>query len=387
MPVFENQPMTLNLSMVMRILLGRVRLLAIASVSTALLLFALSLLLANTFRATTLVMPPDHSSSSALSMLGAASGSSAIPSGALAALNIKSSSDLYVALMLSPTAEDTVIDQFHLDNLYHQKHRSLTRKKLEANTEIVADAKSGIISVSVTDKDAQRAAAMANAIVAAFEKLSSQLAITDAARRRLFFERQVAETKRTLTADEDRLRNTSARTGVLEPEGTARAIIGYEAQLQGQLAAKTVELESMKVYLSNDNPQVQVAEREVESLRAEADKLAAKSGGGTTTYTNAGASSASLDYERSLRDVKEDETLYELLFKNLEIAKLDEAREGNVIQVVSAATAPDLKDGPHRSFFLVGGFLLGFIASSIWVLVGWARHRVGASPLPNAHAD
>jgi tyrosine-protein kinase Etk/Wzc len=380
MPVFENQPMKLNLSIVVRLLLGRVRLLAIASVSTALLLFALSFLLANTFKATTLVMPPDHSSSSALSMLGAASGSSAVPSGALAALNVKSSSDLYVALMLSPTVEDEVIDQFHLDKLYRQAHRSLTRKQLESNTEIVADAKSGIISVSVTDKNPQRAAAMANAIVTAFEKLSSQLAITDAARRRLFFERQIAETKQTLTADEDKLRNTSARTGVLEPEGTAKAIIGYAAQLQGQLAAKTVELESMKVYLSDDNPQVQVAEREIESLRAEAEKLGSKSGGSVTDYTNAGASSASLDYARSVRDVKADETLYELLLKNLEIAKLDEAREGNVIQVVSLATAPDMKNGPHRSFFLVGGFLLGLIASGIWVLVGWARRWVADSP-------
>lgn len=387
MPAFGTEPVTLNLSTVVRILVVRRRLLATASMITALLVFALSLLLANTFKATTLVMPPDHSSSSALSLLGASSASSAIPSGALAALNVKSSLDLYVALMLSPIAEDEVIDQFHLDSLYRRSHRSQTRKKLESNTQIQADPKSGIISVSVTDKSPERAAAMANAIVTAFEKLSSHLAITDAAKRRLFFERQLAETKERLSGDEDKLRNTSARTGVLEPEGTARAIIGYEEQLRGQLAAKTVELESMKVYLSDDNPQVQVAKREVESLRTQADKLAAKSNGGETAYTNAGASTASLDYVRNLRDVKTDETLYELLLKNLEIAKLDEAREGNVIQVVSPATPPDMKDGPQRSFFLVGGFLLGLIGCSIWVLLQWARHRVATSAPANVYAE
>jgi tyrosine-protein kinase Etk/Wzc len=383
MPAFENQPVTLNLSTVVRVLLVRRRLLAAVSVGTALLLFGLSFLLANTFKATALVMPPDHSSSSALSMVGGTSGASAIPSGALAALNMKNPSDLYVALMLSPLVEDAVIDRFKLGTLYHQTHRSIVRKALEGNTQILADGKSGIISVAVTDRDPQRAADIANGIVTAFEQFSSQLAITDAARRRLFFERQVAETKQTLTTDEDKLRNTSARTGVLEPEGTARAIVGYEEQLQGQLAAKTVELQSLKVYLSDDNPQVQVAEREVSSLRQQADKLAAKSGGGTTDYSNAGASTASLEYARNLRDVKADETLYELLLKNLEIAKLDEAREGNIIQVVSPATAPDLKNGPHRSFILVGGFLLGFIGASMWALVGWGRRWAAGSP-PNA---
>jgi capsule polysaccharide export protein KpsE/RkpR len=320
-------------------------------------------------------MPPDHSSSSALSMLGAGA-SSAIPSGALAALNIKNPSDLYVALMLSPVVEDAVIDRFDLGALYHQKHRSLVHKKLEANTQILADGKSGIISVSVTDKDPQRAANIANGIVQAFEKFSSQLAITDAARRRLFFERQVAETKENLTRAEDTLKATSSKTGVLEPEGNVREMIGYESQLRAEIATKTVELQSMKVYLSDDNPQVQVADRELESLRRQADALEAKSG---SAYSKTGESSASLDYLRALREVKSDETLYELLLKNLEIAQLDEARDGTVIQIVSSATVPDMKDGPHRSFFFAGGFLLGLIGSSIWVLLTWANNWIATT--------
>ena len=82
---------------------------------------------------------------------------------------------------------------------------------------------------------------------------------------------------------------------------------------------------------------------------------------------------------RALREVKSDETLYELLLKNLEVARLDEAREGNVIQIVSPATVPDLRNGPHRSFFLVGGFLLGLIGSSMWVLLDWARGWMAAA--------
>lgn len=354
----------LSLSTAVTLAVRRWLFLAVAACSVAVLLFAASFLLPNTFRAVSLVMPPDRTSSSAFSMMGAAA-SSSLPSGALAALNLKSPGDLYVALMMSPSVEDAVIDRFNLAAVYRLNKRSLVRKRLEANTEVVADAKSGIISVSVTDRSPARAADLANGIVTAFETFSSQLAITDAARRRLFFERQVLDTKNSLTEAENKLKSTSSNTGVLEPEGNARAMIGYGAQLRAEVATKTVELQSLKVYLSDDNPQVQVAERELQTLRQQADALEAKNG---SAYSASTESSGSLDYVRALRDVRADETLYELLLKNLEIAKLDEAREGNVIQVVSVATPPDTKNGPHRSFFLVGGFLLGLIAAILWVL-------------------
>ena len=377
MPIVDTRPAALNLSTVVDLLMDRRAFVLAVSLGVAALSFCVSLMLPNTFKATALVMPPDHSSS-ALSMLGAGGGAaSALPSGALAALNMKNPSDLYVALMQSPAVEDALIDRFDLAALYRQKHRSLVRSKLESNTQILADAKSGIISVSVVDKDPQRAANMANGMVQAFEKFSSQLAITDAARRRLFFERRVAEAKDNLTHAEDTLKATSSKTGVLEPEGNARAMIGFESQLRTEIATKTVELQSLKVYLSDDNPQVQVAERELQSLRRQADALEAKSG---SSYSKSGESSASLDYMRALREVKGDETLYELLLKNLEVAQLDEARDGTVIQVVSPATAPDLKYGPHRSFFLAGGFVLGLIGASIWVMLQWARSAAAGTP-------
>jgi tyrosine-protein kinase Etk/Wzc len=370
----KTRPISLSLSVLFDLLWRRRVFILIGSLGTAILLFCLSLLISNTFKATALVMPPDSSSSSAMSMLG--SSAAGLPSGALAALNIKNPADRYVALMLSPLVEDAVIDRFDLTTLYHARYRSLVRKTLEANTQILADAKSGIISISFVDKSPQRAADVTNGIVQAFEKFSSQLALTDASRRRLFFQRQVAETKDALTRAEDTLKGTSSKTGVLEPEGSARAMIGYEAQLHAEIATKTVALHGMKVYQSDENPQVQIATRELESLRQEAASLDAKNG---SAYSKTAQSSASLDYLRAMRDVKTNETIYQLLLKNLEIAQLDEAREGNVIQMVSPATVPDIKNGPHRSFFIIGGLFLGLIGSSIWVLLDWAKVWVAAN--------
>lgn len=356
------------------LLLRRWRFLAVVSLGCAVLLFALSLLLKNTYKAIALVMPPDHSGGS--SLLSAAG----LPAGALAALNVKSPGDLYVALMQSPGVEDSLIDRFQLQTLYKRKHRSETRKELQSRMQVVADSKSGIISVSVIDHDPARAAAMANAVVDSFDRLSSQLAITDAARRRLFFERQVSSTRNDLARAEDALQASSARTGILEPEGNARATIGYEEQLRAQIAAKSVELQSLETYNSDQNPEVQTAKRALQALQGQLGNLDQQAAG-SGTGSKAAQSSASLDYARKLREVRYNETVFELLMKNLEVARLDEAREGNLVQVVSAATPPDMKDGPHRSFFLVGGFVLGLVGAVVWLLCGWTLERMRGARL------
>lgn len=342
-----------------------------AAIVTGVALFCASFLLRDTYKATTMVLPPDRTSNS-LAMLGAAGGGSGGGAGALAALTMKSPADLYVALMSSPGVEDAVVQRFGLQQLYRVKHASQARKTFEHNSEIKADGKSGLITVSVIDHDPNRAAQLANAIVAEYDRTSARLAITDAQRSRLFFEKQVAQTKEDLGHAEEALKGTSEKSGVIQPEGDTRALIAYEAQLRAQIAAKTVQIESMKVYFSDENPQMQTAQRELQGLEAQANALGQKGGGDAAFSSKNVQTEASLDYLRKMREVRYNETLYELLLKNLELAKLDEAREGNIVQVVEVARPPDMKDGPHRSFFLVGGCVLGFLLSSAWELLRWA---------------
>lgn len=368
---------TFDIPSVIRIMLGRWRLLAGATLGTGLVMFGLSFLLHDIYRATTIVMPPESSSSS-MAMVGAAASESGVPSGALSALGIKSPTDLYVALMSTPGVENAVIQRFDLKKLYGVKYQTEARKIFEANAQIVADEKSGLISISVTDKNPQRAADIANSVVSCFGQLSSHLAITDAARRRLFFEQQVSETRQNLANAEEALRTTKNKTGLIEPQGNAQALIGYQAQLRAQITAKTVELQSLKVYHSDENPEVQTATRELQGLEAQESSLDQKNGGDASDSKNK-ATDATLQYLRNLRDLRYNEALLELLLKNLEAAKLDEAREGNLVQTVDPATPPDMKYGPHRSFFLAGGLVLGFLLSSAWVMIqrGAAEARSG----------
>lgn len=359
-------PHILDLRIVLLAIKDSWRLIAAAGTASACLFFAASFLIHNTYRATALILPPEQSGSS-LGMLSALSGGASLPSGALASLGIKNQIDLYVALMSTPSVEDAVIAQFNLQSLYKCAHLSQARKKFESNLLIKPDEKSGLISISVVDRDPNRAAQMANAIIAAYDALSGHLAITDAARRRAFFERQLGDTKQNLAKAEDNLRDTIKRTGIMEPEGNARAMIGYQEQLRAQITAKNAELQSMRTYLADENPQVQAAQRERNSLESQASAL--NNSGGDVSNSKSMASDASLAYTRALREVRYNEALFELMMKNLELAKLDEAREGNLVQIVEAAQPPDMKYAPHRSIFMTGGALLGLLLSSAWVLI------------------
>lgn len=358
-----------DFSTVFRALVSAWRVIVGASIGIGILSFGISLLLHNTYKATAIVMPPDRTTN-ALSMIGSSSGGAAsIPGGALAALSLnKSPADLYVALLGSPGLEDDVVQRFGLQSSYHSRYRSQARKDLEGNTQVTSDSKSGLISISVVDKDPDRAAQIVNGYIDALNRLSSRLAITDAQRRNLFFEQQVAETKEHLNLAEEALKETQQKGGLVEPTGDARALIEFEGQLRAQIASKTVELESLRVTLADDNPQIQTAQRELQGLQAQANALSQKTGNSSFSSRN-GQTEASLDYLRKLRDVRYYESLFQLLSQNLELAKLDEARQGNIVQTVESASPPDVKNGPHRSIFLIGGVFIGFFFSAAWILV------------------
>ena len=358
-----------DFSVVLGALISSWRLIFGTSIGIGILSLATSFLLDNTYKATAIIMPPDRTTN-ALSLIGSSSGGAAsIPGGALAALSMaKSPGDLYVALLATPGLESDVVKRCGLQTVYRVKLLSQARKLLEGNTLVLSDSKSGLISISVVDKDPNRAAQIVGEYIDALNKLSSRLAITDAQRRSLFFDRQVADTKENLNRAEEALKETQQKGGLVEPAGDARALIEFEGQLRAQIAAKTVELESMRVNLADDNPQIQTARMELQGLQAQAGALSQKTGNSMFSSRN-GETEASLDYIRKLRDVKYYESLFQLLTQNLEMAKLDEARQGNIVQTVEAASPPDIKNGPHRSIFLAAGLLLGFCAGTAWVMV------------------
>jgi len=216
----------------------------------------------------------------------------------------------------------------------------------------------------VQDKDPKRAADMANAFVEELKNLNKGLAITEASQRRLYYEEQLKDTKDALIKAENEMKAFQEKTGALRIDEQAKAIIGGIADLKAKVAAKEVELKVLRSFATPQNPDYQRVEEELKALRNELKKLEANEKGGHDPIMPTGRiPSVGLEYFRKLREVKFNETLYELLLKQYELAKLDEARDAVLIQVIDKATPPDKRFKPKRtSMVIIATFSALFIS-------------------------
>jgi len=338
------------------------RLLILGPLLVGLTALGVSFLVTPTFTAKTSFLPPQQQNSMAASMLNSLG---ALGGLAGAAAGIKNPADQYVSFMKSTTLQDALIDKFDLMNRYEAEYRTNARKALEDNSRI-ASGKDGIITVEVDDTDPQIAADMANAYVTQLETLMSRLAVTEAQQRRQFFELQLETTKQKLTEAEIALSQTGVSSDVLK-SAPATAIAGV-AELQAQVTAQEVRLGAMRGYLAETAPEFKQALTALASLRAQ---LAKQSQSSRTSGTRAEGSSggAQDDYISRYRDFKYQETLFELFARQFEMAKLDESREGATIQVIDAATAPELKSKPKKALIAVLATLATGFLLLLWVFV------------------
>ena len=356
------------------------RLIVTVAFSFAVVATIVVLLLHDRYTATTTILPPQNNSTGTSMMAQLASAGSIVALGA-GSLGLKNPNDLQIALLKSRTVEDAMLDRFHLQLLYHSKHRSDARKRLEAAVDIASGSEKGskdeLIRISVTDPDPQRAADMANGYVDEFRKFSSTLAVTEASQRRLFFEQQLVQAKDNLANAEEELEKTQQKTGLIQLDSQYRALIESVAQLSAQIAAKEVQIRAMRTFAAGQNPELESAEQELAALQEEQNKLGASSNGASNALLiHKGVMPESgVDYVRRLRDVKYFETIFDLLARQLEAAKIDEARQGATIQIVDRAVVPDHHSSPKRTFIVVGATVLGVILGLSWAFVaeGLAR--------------
>jgi tyrosine-protein kinase Etk/Wzc len=325
------------------------------------------------YEARVLLLPPQQNSSignSLVSQLGGAASLGALGMLAGGSLGIKNPADMYVSLLMSRTVEDAVIQRFDLQKEYGDKRLSDARKNLESRTDVVAGVKDGLIRLSVEDRDPKRAADLANGYIEEFRRLSESLAITEAARRRRFFEQQLQQAKDELTKDEDALRATQQSTGVLQIDSQARALIEGAAILRAQVVSKQVEIQSMRAFATEDNPKLALAKQELAALESQLSKMAGSEAdsGSDINLSKGRVTGAGMEYLRRYREFKYSETVFELLGKELEIAKLDEAKEGSIVQVVDPATVPDKRSFPPRILLILLIAVLSIVVAVLWIL-------------------
>jgi tyrosine-protein kinase Etk/Wzc len=366
------------------LLVARKRFIMRFVLGAALLAIMVSFILPVRYEANVVLLPPAQDSSIGSALLGQMGNMGSL--GALASLAsgniLKNPAEMYVTLLTSRTVEDATIQRFGLMAEYNTKLMSGTRKVFERRTTVTAGSKDGLIRISLEDGDPKRAAELANGYVDEFRRLSASLAITEAARRRLFFEQQLQQAKDNLTVAEEAMKKTQQSTGVLQIDSQARALIESAAILRAQVVAKQVQIQSMRSFAAEDNPDLILAKQELTALQAQLEELSGSHPdvGSGINLSKGRVTGAGLEYLRRYRDLKYNETVFELLAKEFEIAKLDEAREGSIIQVVDAAVPPDKRSSPHRTLIVIATTILAFFFSAFWIFLRENLARTFALP-------
>jgi len=342
----------------------------------AILAVIYSLLLPNIYTGTTKILPPQQSQSTAAAMLGQLGGLAGI---AGQSLGIKNPNDLYIGMLKSRTVADNLIKRFDLNKLYDEKYQSNTRKQLEQRSTI-SSGKDGIIVIEVDDKDPKRAAELANAYVDELTKLTGVLAVSEASQRRLFFERQLAQAKENLTAAEIAARQNLEKGGLAKVDDQGRAMVEVTARLRAQISVKEVQIGAMRTFAAERNPELLMVQQELEALKRELSRIEGSSPTAAAISKGGEAGSSGLDNLRRLRDMKYYEIIYELLAKQYELAKIDEARDAALIQVMDKAIEPERKSKPKRALIVIlTALVVGFLAI-IWAFIKEAGERARQNP-------
>lgn len=345
-------------------------------VITGSIALVVSLLLTPVFTSTAKILPPQQQASSGMAAMIGQLGGLAGAAGGLAGL--KTPNDLYIGLLESRTVADKLIARLNLKERYQTKNMDETRRQLSDSTVIASGKKDGLISVTANDRDPQFAADLANAYIDELAALTKRMALSESSQRRLFFEGQLKSAKEQLANAEVALKATQERTGMIQPDGQVQAIFNNAAQLKATIAVKEVQLKSMRTFAAAGNPELVRVSAELAGLQTQLAKLESNStaSGGDFLVPTGKIPAAGIAYVRSVRDVKYYETIFELLAKQFELAKIDEAKETGLIQVLDTAVPAAHKSKPSRALITVVGVFFGAI---LGIAVAFIRNAYASS--------
>lgn len=344
---------------------------AAAAAIGALVGICLSLVLPSEYTSSGRLMPPQQTPSSSAMLMNQLTGTAAglVPSAGGGLLGLRNPSEIYIGMLNSRNIAESIVNEFRLRDVYHVRDTMAARAKLANATSIVAE-KSGMIAISVTDRDRVRAAQMANAYIEHLRTLTRQLAFTEASQRREFYEEQLKTAKDNLVSAEFRLREVQQRKGVIQPDAQGRAVIAELADLDARITAKQVELQAQKSFSTENNPDVQLLQNQLDSMRQEQARLSR----GTTRIGNSpmglqDLAGSGLDYLKAAHELQYRQTLFDLLIKQFDSAGLDEAKEAAIIQVVDLPAPAERRSSPRTLLITIMLALVGALSGCSYIYV------------------
>ncbi len=364
MEKIETQPLDESISFLdyLIILIKRKKLILLIMFVSAATAAVISLRMPEIYKAEARILRPSAKSvgmtSQLLSQFGGAAGAAA------SIFGLSSPNALYLELIRSRAVMNRIVEKFGLIKRYGVETIVDARKILSASIIVRSSSRSGIITIAVNDTDPEMAADIANALVEELKQLTKKLAITEAAQRRAFFGEQLREAEESLIAAEEEMEKFKMETGALKIDEQAKAVISAIANIKAKIAEREVRLKVMRTYSTPNNPDLQKVEEALKGLRAELDKL--ETGHGKNydpLMSTERMPEIGTEYVRKLREFKFAETVYSFFLKQYEAARLDEARDAVMIQVLDEAIPPEKRSKPKRTRIVIiatiGGFFIG----------------------------
>jgi len=364
----------------------------------------LAFLIPSRYECTVRLMPPDNPSTAGLAMAAAAMSGNAGGLGGLGGLGgiasdvlgLKSTSDVFVGILSSRTAQDKLIQQFDLKKLYWDRRKEDARKDLADHTVISVDRKSQIISVTVTDRSPQRAAAMSQAYVEELNKLVAELSTSSARRERIFLEERLQTVNKDLESAEKEFSQFASKNTAIDIREQGKAMVDAAAILQGQLIAADSEYEGLKQIYSNNNFRVRSVKARIDELQKQLEKLGGK--GESSTTISAQPSDSMYPSIRKLpllgvmyadlyRRTMIQAAVLEVLTKEYEMAKVQEAKEIPTVKVLDAADIPDKRSFPPRLLIIFLGTFLALAVAVVWAFGNEAWQETDATDSRKAFAQ
>jgi capsule polysaccharide export protein KpsE/RkpR len=361
------------------------RLLARVTAIAFVVSLSLALLIPKRYKSSGSIMPPDQQSSGAMMLAALARSSSLGGLGTLASglLGTHTSTALFINLLHSGTVSGHLIDRFQLQHLYRNRYRVDTAKHLARRTTVTEDKKSGVITVEVEDEDPVRARDMAQAYLDELNKLVTQTSTSSAHRERVFIEGRL----HSVTADLERaqldLSEFSSRNSTIDIKEQTHAMVDAGARVQGELLVAESGLESLRQIYGDGNVRVHETEARIASLQHELEKMT----GSSAPLTGADGAKSDVEdkgelypplrqlprlavpYADLYRRVRVQETVFELLTQQYEMARIDEAKDVPVVSVIDTPGVPEKKSFPPRLLLTLALTLFVFATTAALILI------------------
>ncbi len=322
------------------------------------------------YEASVQLMPPDSQSTTGMAMMAALTakaGNSNLGGLAGDLLGIKSSGALFIGVLGSRTVQDRLVERFQLRKVYSIRLEEDARKKLQERTGLSEDRRSGIIDITVVDRDPRRAAAIAEAYVGELNQLVTELATSGAHRERVFLEERLKTVKQDLDDASQKFSQFASKNAAIDIKEQGRAMVDAASKLQGEKIAAEAELKGLEQIYMPDNVRVRAVDARISELQRQLEKLGGAGAGAPSQTTAASDSLYPSIRELPLLGVtwgdlyqrtRIEEAVYEALTQQYELAKVQEAKETPSVKVLDAARVPEKKSFPPRTLItLLGAFL------------------------------